>query len=174
MDEPRQSLIDRMTERLAPQPGPPPPERRRAMPKIDWRFVAALIGLIAMGPLLTIIGARLLEADALAAVARLRGEVAPRAAAAARDGEARRLLREAVHRPPVAVWLDRLASALPADARVGRMTLGADGATEIEIATPDPDQLRAALRRHPVMSGFREVGQRRDDALVLVTWRRTA
>lgn len=172
MDEPRQSLIDRMTERLSPSAALAP-EREAGRPVIDWRFAAALAGVVALAPLLTIVGAGMLERDALATAQRLRVEAAPRLAATAQDREARETLHSAVRRLPVAVWLDRAARALPGDTRVTRMAQGADGAVEIEITAPDPDQVRTALRRDPAFAGFREAGQRRAGALILVTYRRT-
>ncbi|ODP39494.1 hypothetical protein BFL28_10095 [Sphingomonas turrisvirgatae] len=144
------------------------------MPAIDWRWAAALIGLIALGPVLTIGGAKMLERDALATAARVQAEAAPRIAAAAQDHDARELLRAAVRRPTASVWLDRVAAALPAEARVARMTQAADGAVELEITAPDPDPVRTALRRDPAFAGFREAGQRRAGALILIRYRRAA
>ena len=91
---------------------------------------------------------------------------------AAQDQKARETLRRAVRRSTVAASLDRMAGALPGDARVTRMAQDADGAVEIDIAAPDPDQVRAALRRDGGFAGFREQGQRRAGALILVSYRR--
>jgi hypothetical protein len=45
---------------------------------------------------------------------------------------------------------------------------------EIEITAPDPDLLRAAMRRDPALAAFRETGQRRAGAMIAVTMRRAA
>ena len=84
------------------------------------------------------------------------------------------MLREAVRQPGAAILLNHVAAAIPADARVARMRKAADGAMEIEITAPDPDLLRAALRRTPALASFRETGQRRAGAMIAVTLRRAA
>jgi hypothetical protein len=167
----RDSLADRMAQRLAArEPRAPRPEGVR----VDWRLAASLAALIALGPLVTIVGAGLLERNARAEAARLGAQAAPRLKAEAQARDARTALRGAVRDAGVAVWLDRLAAAIPADARVARMARAADGAIEIEITAPDPDLLRTALRRDPALTGFRETGQRRAGAMIAVTLRRSA
>ena len=167
----RDSLADRMAQRLAArEPRAPRPEGVR----VDWRLAASLAALIALGPLVTIVGAGLLERNARAEAARLGAQAAPRLKVEAQARDARTALRGAVRDAGVAVWLDRLAAAIPADARVARMARAADGAIEIEITAPDPDLLRTALRRDPALTGFRETGQRRAGAMIAVTLRRSA
>lgn len=167
----RDSLADRMAQRLsAREPRAPRPEGVR----VDWRLAASLAALIALGPLVTIVGAGLLERNARAETARLGAQAAPRLKAEAQARDARTALRGAVRDAGVAVWLDRLAAAIPADARVARMARAADGAIEIEITASDPDLLRTALRRDPALTGFRETGQRRAGAMIAVTLRRSA
>lgn len=169
MDEMRDSLADRMAQRLAArEPRAPRPEGGR----VDWRLAGGLAALIALGPLATIAGAGLLERSARAEAATLTVQAAPRLKAEARAREARAALRGAVRDAGIAVWLDRLAAAIPADARVARMGKAADGAIEIEITAPDPDLLRAAMRRDPALAGFRETGQRRAGAMIAVKLRR--
>ncbi|WP_447724131.1 hypothetical protein [Sphingomonas koreensis] len=171
MDETRDSLADRMAQRLAArEPRQPRPEGAR----LDWRRAGGLAALIALGPLLTIVGAGLLERRAQAESARLTAQAAPRLKAEARERDARAALRGAVRDAGAAVWIDRLAVAIPGDARVARMAKAADGVIEIEITAPDPDLLRAALRRDPALAGFRETGQRRAGAMIAVTLRRAA
>ncbi|MCP3731956.1 hypothetical protein M9978_16140 [Sphingomonas sp. MG17] len=170
-DERDSSLIDRAVQRLSP---PATPRAAPVLPKIDWRFATALAALIALGPLLTIVGAGLLERSAQAEAGRLRTRAAPQINALAADREARDLLRAAVREAPVAVWLDRAAQALPADARISRMARTADGRFEIDVTAPDPDLLRGAIRRNPAFAGFRETGQRRAGAMILITYRRAA
>ncbi len=165
------SLADRMARRLiAREPRAPRPEGSR----VDWRRAGALAALIALGPLLTIVGAGVIERNAQAEAARLTVQAEPRLQAEAREREARAALRGAVRDAGAAVWMDRLAAAIPADARVARMNRAADGAMEIEITAPDPDLLRAALRRDPALAGFRETGQRRAGAMIAVILRRAA
>jgi hypothetical protein len=168
--ETRDSLADRMAQRFAAQgqqaePGPTAP--------VDWRLAAALAALIALGPLVTIVGAAVIEHGARAEAARLTAQAAPRLKAEAREQAARAALRGAARDAGVAVWLDRVAAAIPADARVARMAREADGALELEISTPDPDLLRDALRRDPALAGFRETGQRRAGAMIAVRLRYT-
>jgi hypothetical protein len=165
------SLADRMAQRLAARaPRAPRPEGGH----LDWRLAGGLAALIALGPLATIVGAGVIERGALAETARLNAQAAPRLKAEAQVRDARAALRGAARDPGVAVWLDRLATTIPADARVARMAKTADGAIEIEITASDPDLLRAALRRDPALAGFREVGQRRAGAMIAVTLRRAA
>lgn len=165
------SLAARMAQRLAARaPRAPRPEGG----KVDWRLAAGLAALIALGPLATIVGAGLIERGAQAEAARLAAQAAPRLKAEARALDARAVLRDAARDSGVAVWLDRLAVAIPADARVARMGKAADGGLEIEIIAPDPDLLRAALRRDPALAGLRETGQRRAGAMIAVTLRRAA
>lgn len=161
----RDSLADRVKQRVASRepafvPGP-----------VEWRRAAALAGMIALAPLATILGANLLQARAQAETARLTTQAAPRVKAAAQAQAAREALREATREQSVAVWLDRVAAAIPADARVARMAKAADGTLELEVSTPDPDLLRGALRRDPALAGFRETGQRRAGAMIAVTLR---
>jgi hypothetical protein len=165
------SLADRMARRLTVrEPRAPRPEGRR----VDWRRAGGLAALIALGPLFTIVGAGLLERSAQAEAERLTAQVAPRVQAEARERDARAALRGAARDAGVAVWMDRLATAIPADARVARMSKAADGSVEIEVTAPDPDLLRAALRRDPALAGLRETGQRRAGAMIAVTLRRAA
>lgn len=162
------SLADRMAQRFTARA--PRPEGGR----VDWRLAAGLTALIALGPLVTTMGAGMLERSAQAEANALTVQAAPRLKAEAQARDARTTLRGAVRDAGVAVWLDRLAAAIPADARVARMGKAADGAIEIEITAPDPDLLRAAMRRDPALAGFREIGQRRAGAMIAVTLRRAA
>lgn len=175
MDGEQESLVDRAVRRLKVRSGEPAPQPvQSAWRGIEWRIAAAIAVLIALGPLLTIMTARLLEHQAGAEAAALRAKAAPRTDAIAADRMARDLLRAVVREAPVAVWLDRAATVLPDDARIARMARAADGRLEIDIMAPDPDQVRGAMRRDAVFAGFRETGQRRAGAMILVTYRRAA
>lgn len=137
----------------------------------DWRVAAALGALIAAGPLLTILGANTLAASAQRAAARTEAALAPRLAAAGAREEARRVLAAAVRQPTLGATLDALARALPADASLVRAERTAQGALELDIATPDPDALRAAIRRAPDFARLRDASQRRADAAMIVSMR---
>lgn len=169
MDEQQASLIDRAVQRLS---SAGQTRARRAVPAIDWRFAMALAALIALGPLLTIVAAGVLERSVRAETAQLARQAASKVDAAAADRAARDLLRSAVREVPVAVWLDRAAVALPGDARLSRMVRRADGGMTFDVTAPDPDLVRAALRRDPRFAGFRETAQRRAGAMILVTYER--
>lgn len=169
MEDVRDSLADRMAQRFAVQGLRPEPRSPRP---VNWRLAAALTGVIALGPLATIVGAGAVEHGARAEAARLETQAAPRLKAEARERAVRAALRAAVRDAGVVVWLDRVAAAIPAEARVARMAKTADGALELEISTPDPDLLRGALRGDPALAGFRETGQRRAGAMIAVTLRR--
>ncbi|MBX3594186.1 hypothetical protein [Sphingomonas sp.] len=144
----------------------------RGMAAVQWPVAIALAAVIALGPLLTLIGASAIERDARREAAAVIAQAAPRVAAATASRAARASLRSATYEAPVAVWLDRVARVLPADARIAVMRRR--GATiDLQLSTPDPDRLRGALRREPMLAGFREVDQRRAGAVLLVTLRRT-
>lgn len=172
MDERQDALIDRMTQRLAP-PAPDAPRVRRSMalPRIDWRFVAAMAGAVALGPLATIIGADRLARQATTEAEKAQARAAPVLKAEQADGAARDLLRRVQDTPTVAVLIDRVAAQLPVDARIVRAARPASGGLTLEISTADPDLLRGQLRRDPVLRTFRETGQRRAGAMIVVTLR---
>ncbi len=170
MTLPRDSLTDRFARRAA--------RVARERPRVsaaDARIALALAAVVAMGPLLTIVGADLIragvEAEARALEAQFRTRMAP--AEARRDAAA--VLRDSVRQPALATTLERLARVLPDDARLVSAARGADGLLLVEIAASDPDLLRGALRRDPVLAAMRESGQRRTgDARVVVTLRSRA
>lgn len=170
MSAPRDSLTDRLIRRTARATQTRP---RWAVP--DIRLALALAGLVALGPLSTIVGATLLragvEAEHRALEQQLRTRDAPQAArAAAADS-----LRDAVRQPALVATLDRLARALPDDARLVSAARESNGQLQIEISASDPDLLRGALRRDPLFATLRESGQRRTtDARVVVTLRTRA
>ncbi|WP_066656408.1 MULTISPECIES: hypothetical protein [unclassified Sphingomonas] len=171
MTAPTDSLTDRLIRRTM--------RATRTRPKLafvpDIRLALALAGLVALGPLLTIVGAKGLragvEAENKVLEAQLRTRTAPQAARDAAAAE----LRDAVRRPALVATLERLARALPDDARLVSAERDASGALKAEIATNDPDLLRGALRVDPLLAALREVGQRRTpDARVVVMLRTRA
>lgn len=161
MTETRHSLIDRATRGTRRLP--------EGLGKIDWPGAAAIWGAIALGPLVTILGAGALERGVRAETAALTARAAPLLKAQVDAAAARALIRGAPGEPTLAVWLDRVASVLPADARIARMAMAANGRVELAISTGDPDRLREALRRDASLRRFREIGQQRAGAMMLVT-----
>ena len=170
MSDPRNSLTDRLAQHVARAA-----RVRPALAVTDVKLAVALAAIIALAPLLTIVGANMLrvggEADNRVAERQLRSRLAPQAAR--REGAA--ALRDAVRQPALVATLERLARTLPDDARLVSAARTADGRVEIEVSASDPDQLRGALRRDPALAAMRETGQRRtQDARVVVTLRSRA
>ena len=149
--------------------------RRDAKPAgaANWSeaSVAALVAaLIVAGPLLTIAGAKLLASQQRAAAARLADEASPRIEAARAAVEARRQIDVVLRRQPLGGTIEALARALPPEATLVRAGRTAQGVLEVEVAAPDPDRLRAALRRTPAFARLRNTGQRQADAKMIVTF----
>lgn len=74
-------------------------------------------------------------------------------------------------RPTLGSTLERLATTLPPEDRLSRVSSDPDGTLEVAILTADPDALRDALRREPVLAQLRAAGQQRDEAVMRVTLR---
>lgn len=138
----------------------------------NWPVAAGIALLLAAGPAATILGANLLAENARREAAKLSAQAAPRVAVARAATAARAELLGMLRRPTLGATLETLARVLPADAMLVRVEQRAD-LLEIEVATPDPDSLRGALRRAPELARLREVDQRRGDAQMLVTLRGT-
>lgn len=141
------------------------------IPDGDWRLAAIAGALIATGPLATIAGAKLLIGSERAASARLQASLEPRLAAERAARDARAELGRAVWRPAMGTTLEALARVLPADATLTRAERTRQGALELDIATTDPDALRATIRRAPEFAGLRDTSQRRGDAAMIVSMR---
>ncbi len=153
-------------------------ERRPASPGVPLgggrRVAVAVALLIAAGPLVTLLGADLLAGRARSDAARLSAGLAPRMAAEHGAEQARVQMGAAIARPMLGSTLEAVARALPANAAVVRAERMRDGALELEIATPDPDQLRPALRSLPRIGTFRNTGQRRGDTGMVASFRAEA
>jgi hypothetical protein len=134
----------------------------------EGRVAIAVALLIVAGPLLTIGGARILSERHRVATARIEAEVAPRIAANAAAAEARSQLSAILRRRTLGATVEALARALPADATLVHAERNAQGRLALEIATADPDRLRAALRRVPAFTRLRNTGQRQADAAMIV------
>ncbi|WP_374648313.1 hypothetical protein [Rhizorhabdus sp.] len=66
--------------------------------------------------------------------------------------------------PPLSTIAAQLAATLPEDAGIESLSLTPDGELLIEIVTPDPDSLRAALAENPLLASLGERSQSRTDA----------
>lgn len=140
----------------------------------NWESAAALAVLIALGPLATIAGAKLLTRHERAQIVSLQNNLAPRIAAEQAARTARSEIGAAIARPQMGATLEALSRALPADASLSRAERTAQGALEFDVTTTDPDRLRAAIRRVPELAGLRDSGQRQDGGTMLVSLRQDA
>lgn len=151
--DPAPSLAERLGVAARRVPGAPGQGRA-----LGW----ALALLLPLGPLLTIAGAEWWAAQVAAA---------PVDAAA---GAASRIERDALSRlgpAGFAPTIDRIARLLPPEARLVSLSVDRsepEGVLTAEIATADPDQLRARLARDPSASKLRVVGERRGDGVLIV------
>ncbi|MES2445510.1 MAG: hypothetical protein V4574_22005 [Pseudomonadota bacterium] len=164
------SLVERLTasaRRLLAQRPAMPAGRR------DWWIAGAVAVLIAAGPVATIVGAKLLAANAQAEVQRLREQAAPRVAAERATVGERAELVALLRRPGAGATLEALARALPPEASLARVERGPAGLLAVDITAPDPDRLRAALRREPVLARLRDAGQQRGELVMTVSLRET-
>lgn len=137
----------------------------------DLRWPGALALLLALGPALTWACAAVLEHRARADVAALAPAAEPLLARARAAAGTRAAWAPQVVRPTLGTTLERLATTLPAEDRLARVSSDPDGTLEVAILTADPDALRDALRREPVLAQLREAGQQRDEAVMRVTLR---
>ena len=134
----------------------------------EGRMAMAVALLIVAGPLLTVGGAHMLSERQRMAAARIEVEVAPRIAAAEAASQARSQMDAILRRRTLGATVDALARALPADATLARAERNAQGRLALEVATADPDRLRAALRRVPAFAQLRNTGERQADASMIV------
>ncbi|WP_448661331.1 hypothetical protein ACG3SL_11815 [Sphingomonas sp. CJ20] len=146
-------------------------EGLRAMPRGDARIGLAVAALIAVGPVLTLAGAHVLAGRVAREVQALSAAEAPREAKRAEARQARELLAPVLARPGLTAVMDAVARSLPEDARLARVERGADGALEIDATAPDPDAVRSALRREPLLARLRDSGQRRGDGAMVASFR---
>lgn len=158
------SLVERLAARLrdgGDASGTGLAARRLAM------LVAALI---VAGPVLTLGGAKLLIARERAASAALQADLAPRIAAARSAEAARRELAQVLRQRSLGQVLEVLGRVLPPGSTLVRLERTGQGALEFDVATPDPDRLRMALRRAPEFAQIRNVGQRQADGGLIVSF----
>jgi len=149
-----------------------PASRGAATPSPTGRRTAAIVALlIAAGPLVTLLGAEMLAARARSEAAALNARLAPRAATERAAEQARTEMRAAATGPMLSAALEAIARALPANATVLRAERTREGAVELEVSTPDPDQLRPALRSLPGIGMFRNTGQRQGETGMIASFR---
>lgn len=154
-----------LRKRLAAPRAPLPPGRH------EWRVAVAVAVLLVLGPLATIVGANILASRARTEAAQLDATASPRVAARAAAERDRSELATLLRRPTVGATIEAIAQVLPPEAALLGAARNRDGLLEIEVRTPDPDKLRAALRRQPSLAGLRDAGQRQSDASMIVTFR---
>jgi Tfp pilus assembly protein PilN len=130
-----------------------------------------LAGLILSAPLLTIAGAKLLTGAVEREGAALSAQLAPRIAAQREAEAAHQRLADALRGPGPSRTIEALARTLPAEAKIARLARQPDGAIDIEVAAPDPDRLRSALRRAPEFAKVRDAGQRAGDGEMISRFR---
>lgn len=143
----------------------------RSATPATYRWPAAFALLLAAGPALTWAGATLAEHRIRVQTAALASQAEPRLARTRGDAATRAAWAPLLDRPGVGALLERLAAALPADDRLA--SVSDDGTLEVAVLSADPDALRAALRRDPLLAQLRETGQQRGDAAIRVTLRGT-
>ena len=165
MTPPRQSLLDSIARR-----GAAARSMRLSLPPVDLRFAAALTGLVALGPLLTIAGAGWIRAEVERGTEALRAQGQARFESEDAERRAAMLFRDAVRRPTLSATLDRIARVLPDDARLASVTRAADGVLRIEITTNDPD--RCAPRSGATRCSWRCARARNDGRGTAGSWSR--
>jgi hypothetical protein len=139
--------------------------------KRAWWIAAAVALLIATGPIATILGANLAAASARAETERLREQAAPRVAAEQAAARDRAELVALLRRPGLGATVEALARALPPEASLVRVERNRAGLLEVDVTAPDPDRLRAALRREPALARLRDAGQQRGELTMTVSLR---
>jgi hypothetical protein len=137
--------------------------------KSPLRWLAALALVLGAGPAFTWAGATFLTQRTRAEIAALAPRATPLLARSRADAATRDTLAPLLDRAPLGTTLERLAATLPADNRVASVASEQDGTLRVVVLTADPDALRDALRREPVLAQLKEAGQQGDEATLRVT-----
>ncbi len=142
--------------------------RRRASTAIDGPTLMTVIAILA-APLATWGGAAW-----LAASARADGRVAETRAApvvAVRDARTAALdtLSRAWSQPSLGTTIESVARVLPPEASLARAERDTGGRLTLDVLTPDPDRLIAALRRDATLGSLRPTAQTAVDGRMQVT-----
>lgn len=160
--DPAPSLAERLGSAIADRGAavPPPADARR--------LGIMLAILLPLGPVLTLAGA-----EALAAWTRRVAAATANGAAAGRADRAAAERRElgALGSTSLAERVEEMARTLPGDDRLVSLarTDDARGGLLAEVATTDPDRLRAAIARDPATARLRSIGERSGDGVLIVT-----
>lgn len=141
----------------------------RLSPARGWIVPTALGLLLASIPLSVWAGARMLAAGEQARTAAMARQLAPRSATTAAMARERAAMAALLARPRAIALLDALARTLPQDSRIVRFERQADATIMLDIATPDPAEMRAALRADARFAAYRTLRERRGDAGMIVT-----
>ncbi len=154
---------------LEPQPRPTPSDARPPRPPRD-RAALALAAAIVATPLVTLVGATWLTAQARDETRVLTRSSTPAVTARRDHDRAAALLSAAWRAPTSGAAIEAAARVLPPDAALLRIERGATGAVTLDILAPDPDRAIAALRRDPLFTGLRAAAQARaEDGRMRVT-----
>lgn len=139
--------------------------------KREWWVAGAVGALIAAGPIFTLLGANVTAGSIGKQVRQLHEQAAPRDAAAQAAARERAELVALLRRPGLGASIEALARALPADASLVRVGRNAAGLLEADVNAPDPDRLRAALRREPALARLRDTGQQQGEVTMTISLR---
>ncbi|MEZ0497775.1 hypothetical protein [Sphingomonas sp. IW22] len=163
--DPAPSLAERVGALIGGADDAPSPRRGGAI-----RLAIMLALLLPAGPLLTIAAAEWWTVRTRAVM------VAQADSPAARDAAAQQAERRELARlggTSFAGAIDRIARLLPPEDRLATAELSIDGEAPAqlgaEIATIDPDRLRAALARDSSTGALRVEGERQGDGVMIVT-----
>lgn len=126
--------------------------------------------LIAAGPAITLAGAELLIRIERAQLEARTTELRPRLDAAAERRNGRDVLGSALGGLSLGETVEALAIALPSDDRLVSLSRNSGGQIVAQIASQDPDRLRAALRSANHLEALREQDQRRGADAILVRY----
>lgn len=131
-------------------------------------LVTMLVALLLLAtiPLSTAVGAHVLAAAIDRANAGIAAEGDPRLAAEARAAEmarARPVIGRLLEQRPISEIVARLAAVLPTGARIHTLSRDADGNVTVAVDLIDPDALRPALARDPLLATFRQIAQGKAD-----------
>ncbi|MEP9403253.1 hypothetical protein [Sphingomonas sp. VNH70] len=162
------SLFDRAVGAARPRPAPDPAPNGAPRRPADRAAIATALLLVA-GPLATWLLATLWTGEVRRETAALAARAAPRIAARMADARARAMLAATWDQPTLGTTVETIARALPPEAGLLRVERPADGALRLEVATPDPERLAAALRREGALGHLRTAAQTPGDGGMRVT-----
>ncbi len=142
--------------------------RRRASLAIDGPTLTTVVAILAT-PLATWGGAAWLAASARADGRAAETRAAPVIAARNARAAALDTLARAWSQLPLGTTIESVARALPPEASLARAERDTRGRLTLDILTPDPDRLIAALRRDGTLGSLRPTAQKAVDGRMQVT-----